>query len=68
MAWTDDLVTARDNAAKMLAEITASPKPSYAVHGHNFSWMEYQSFLVKTVENINRMLAQGQPFEIVSRG
>jgi len=68
MAWTDDIATARDNAAKTLAEIMARPKPSYNVQGHSFSWMEYQKFLSEVIDNCSRQLAYGEPFEIVSRG
>lgn len=68
MAWTDDITTARDNSAAILAEITVSPKPSYAVHGHNYSWQEYQQFLIDHIEQCNRLLAQARPFENVSAG
>jgi hypothetical protein len=68
MAYTDDLATARDNSAAILAQITVSPKPTYAVHGHNYSWTEYQEFLTRHIEACNRLLAQGEPFEIVGTG
>ena len=68
MTWTDDLATARDNAATILAELTVSPKPTYDVHGHSYSWNEYQAMLTKQIDDINRLLAQAGPFEIVSQG
>ena len=68
MAYTDSLTTARDNMSTVLAEITASPKPSYQVGGQQMSWTEYQESLLKNIENINRLLAQASPFEIVGIG
>jgi hypothetical protein len=68
VSYLDSLRTARDNSAATLAQITVAPKPSYAVHGHNFSWTEYQRFLIEHIESCNRLLAQGEPFEIVGAG
>ena len=70
MADTPDYVTsliqARDNAAARLAEILASPKPSYTVHGHSVSWTEYQKMLAEQLAQCNQLITQGTPFEFVT--
>lgn len=69
MAYTDDLTTSRDNLAARLAEITASPKPTYNVNGQMFSWTEYQRFLLDGIRALDELVAANTaPFEILSRG
>ena len=60
------LRSARSNAIATLDEILASPKPSYSVHGHTFSWTEYQRFLGDQIENLSKRIAQEFPFELVT--
>ena len=68
-SYAENLVIIRDNVAARLAEITASPKPSYSVEGQSFSWTEYQSMLFKQLESANTAIAAAEgPFEIMSEG
>ena len=64
--YLTSLIQARDNAAARLAEILASPKPSYTVHGHSVSWTEYQEMLGEQIKAIDQLIAQGIPFEFVT--
>jgi hypothetical protein len=68
MAYADNLITTRDQIAERLVEMTASPKPSYSVHGHTYHWGEYFELLTKQLEQVNRLIAQGSPVEIVTQG
>lgn len=63
MSASSSIQAALDNTAALLEEITRSPKPSYSVHGHTFSWSEYQAQLVKSMGEYAKMLAQLNPFE-----
>lgn len=68
MAYIDDLTTARDNFAAKLAEVSASPKPTYNIDGQSVSWTEYYKFLSDQVERLNVQISSGDPFEVVSTG
>lgn len=62
MTYIDDLKTARDNIASQLADMTASPKPSYSKGGQSFSWGEHFRNLMDAQKDINEQLAQAEPF------
>ncbi len=51
-----------------IAEITASPKPTYSIDGQEIKWTEYLKSLRETAAWIEQRLNSQQPFEIVSRG
>ena len=68
MPWQQSVTLARDRAAETLAEILASPKPSYNVHGQNYSWTEYAAMLNTQIAESNKLLSQEEPFEKVSTG
>jgi hypothetical protein len=51
-----------------IAEITASPKPSYTIDHQSVSWADYLVRLQATVDWCERKAAGGQPFEIRSQG
>ena len=53
----ENLQTARDNMAARLAEITASPKPSYSIDGQAFSWTEYMKFLLDGIRALDEQIA-----------
>lgn len=65
MAYLDDLVAARDRYAAQLAAQT--PPPDY-------SWNEYEEFLVAQLERLDKLIAaarqteQEPPTEVVSAG
>ena len=69
MATTlENLEVARDNIAKLLADITASPKPSYSVDGQSVSWESYVSMLATNLEKINQLIiVAGGPYEAVTQ-
>lgn len=68
--YIENLTTARDNFAAKLAEISASPKPSYsAPNGQSVSWVEYYKFLQEQVDKLNSQIStQGGPWEEVAEG
>ena len=68
MAWTDDVETARDQAAALLVQITASPKPTYSVLGKTYSWTDYTRMLREQISGCNQLLAQGSVVEEVGVG
>ena len=39
------------------------PHPSYSVHGHNFAWTAYLTYLDKRIEALRKELAQTLPWE-----
>lgn len=68
MAYVDDLTTARDNVAAILAEISADPKPDYSVGGQSISWSAYFQMLTTQLEALNKAIQQaGAPYWRVSR-
>ncbi|MDA7977502.1 MAG: hypothetical protein MPJ50_01875 [Pirellulales bacterium] len=52
----------------LLAELTASPKPSYSLDGQQVSWSDYLRQLVDTVEWCDSQLRGEEPAEVRSRG
>jgi hypothetical protein len=56
------------NLTALRAEISAAPKPSYRVHGHDFLWVEFYKYLSEEIDNCMRQLSRMQPFEQVSIG
>ena len=64
-----NLQTALDNIAARLAEITASPKPSYSIDGESVSWTEYFSALMAQQSALRTELAQASgPYAVISQG
>ena len=41
-----------------LAAMLASPKPSYSVGEHSYSWTEYQDMLMRTIQACELMLSK----------
>lgn len=64
----EQLWAIRGQTLALIAEITASPKPSYALDGQSISWGDYLAKLRATVDWCERKLAGEEPFEIRSRG
>ncbi|HLA83833.1 MAG TPA: hypothetical protein VJL29_03485 [Thermoguttaceae bacterium] len=64
----EQLRTIRGQTLARIAEITASPKPSYSLDGQSVSWGDYLAKLRATVDWCERKLAGEEPFEIRSRG
>jgi hypothetical protein len=68
MPWQHNIALARDRAAETLAEILASPKPTYSIHGQSYTWTDYATMLREQIAECNKLLAQAEPFEEVSNG
>jgi hypothetical protein len=64
----EQLRAIRAQTLARIAEITASPKPSYSLDGQSVSWGDYLAKLRSTVDWCERKLAGEEPFEIRSQG
>lgn len=62
------LAAIKSQTLAVLAEITASPKPTYYIDGQTVAWNEYLVRLRDTVDWCDRKLAGEEPFEIHSQG
>ncbi|MGE3804156.1 MAG: hypothetical protein AB7K24_05740 [Gemmataceae bacterium] len=64
MAAADDLQTTYDQLAANLAEITASPKPTYSIDGQKVSWAEYHRLLTDQLKAVRELIAADSgPYE-----
>jgi len=64
----EQLSTIKSQALAVIAEITATPKPSYQIDGQNISWNEYLAQLRSTVGWCDEKMTDEDPFEFQSRG
>ena len=64
---TDGLLAIKSQLIALQFQATQQPKPDYNVHGHNYSWTQYQEYLVNSIAAVNRLLQAQDPFELVSR-
>ena len=65
----ENLRTARSNFIAKLAEVSASPKPSYIVNGQQFSWTEFYTFLTQQIAQIDNLIAaEDGPYEVQVEG
>ena len=64
----EQLRTIQSQTLAIIAQVTADPKPSYALDGQKVSWAEYLDRLRDTVDWCEKKLAGHGPFEIRSRG
>jgi hypothetical protein len=58
----------RGQALQLIADITATPKPTYFVDGQSVSWESYLARLQQTVDWCDAQLRNGEPFEFHTRG
>ena len=65
----ENMITARDNLAARLAEVTASgaAKPTYTENGRSVSWTEYIAMLRQQLKELNGDIQAMQPFEVRTR-
>jgi len=68
MADADTLATIKTQTLARIAEITATPKPTYSIDGQTVAWGAYLGQLQKTVEWCNTELAAETPYEVRSLG
>jgi len=64
----EHLQTIRSQTLALIAELTASPKPTYFLDGQTVSWNDYLARLQATVDWCERKLSGEEPFEIHSQG
>ncbi len=64
----ENLLTARQNIASNLAEITAQPKPSYSIDGQQVSWQSLFDSYIGQLQALNAQIAAAEPFEFSSQG
>lgn len=53
--------TIKTQTLLMIAEMTANPKPSYAVDGQSVQWTDYLKQLRATVEWCDQQIARSEP-------
>jgi hypothetical protein len=64
-----NLTAALDNIARQLADMTASPKPSYSVGDRSVSWTEHFNSLLDQQEALEVALQRCDgPFEVRTQG
>ena len=64
----EQLHTIKSQSLAVIAQITATPKPTYQIDGQTVSWGDYLSKLQATIDWAEAKLAGAEPFEIRSRG
>lgn len=67
MNETEQIRIIRGQTLALMAEITASPKPTYYIDGQSVSWGIYLGQLEKTVQWCDTILGSYEPYEIRSR-
>lgn len=67
---TDDeqLQAIKSQTLALIAEMTASPKPSYTIDGQRVEWADYLNQLRLTVQWCDAQLAAGASGEVHTRG
>jgi hypothetical protein len=55
-------------ALVQLAELRASPKPSYSIDGQQVSWETYLASLERTIDWCDEKLRGEEPFEFSTQG
>ena len=66
--FPDCLRTILNQLTSLYAQVTLQPKPTYNVEGNHYRWTEYQEMLGRQIEQLTKLIARTEPFEIVSRG
>ncbi|MBN2476903.1 MAG: hypothetical protein JXB62_20010 [Pirellulales bacterium] len=64
----EQIATIKTQTLARIAEITAEPKPTYAIDGQTIDWGDYLGQLQRTVDWCNEKLGGERPFEVQSRG
>lgn len=62
----EQLRAIKSQALARLAELTANPKPNYAIDGQSVSWGDYLDRLRQTVAWVDERLSGEEPFEFDS--
>lgn len=64
----ENLQTAYENICKIIADITASPKPNYNIDGQQIAWGDYLKMLLEQQKNLLAALNGANPYEIHHQG
>lgn len=66
--YAERLEAIRDNIARQLQEMTASPKPDYGRDGVNVSWGSHFQNLMNALEEVEKRIQRaGSPFWKINR-
>lgn len=66
--YRENLETARNRIAVILADLVENPKPDYSVGGVSMSWSAYFNQLTGNLEALNKAIQQADsPFWRVSK-
>ena len=68
MSDLDQIVSIKTQTLQQLADLRASPKPTYKLDGQNVDWQTYIESLQRTVDWCDEKLAGYEPFEERSQG
>lgn len=63
----ENLITARDQIAQLIVDITANPKPSYSIGSQSVSWSDYLSMLNGQYTELNKTIQALRPYTVISR-
>lgn len=66
--FPDGLRTILKQLTSLYVQVTLQPKPTYNVEGNHYRWNEYLEMLGRQIEQLTKLIARAEPFEIVSRG
>lgn len=68
-SYQANLITAKEQVAARLVELTASPKPSYSVDGQSVSWESYFATLTNQLQALEQAIQRADgPFEVRTQG
>jgi hypothetical protein len=68
MTDAETIAAIKSQTLARIAEITATPKPTYQIDGQMIAWGGYLALLQQTVDWCNEKLAGEAPFEVRSQG
>lgn len=66
--YNENLITARDNIAAALADMTANPKPDYMVDGQRVLWAGLFESYMNQLAALNKAIDADSPQELTSYG
>ena len=68
-SYQANLITAKEQVAARLVELSASPKPSYSVDGQSVSWESYFATLTNQLQALEQAIQRADgPFEVRTQG
>ncbi|MEM8944133.1 MAG: hypothetical protein AAGD11_03040 [Planctomycetota bacterium] len=64
----EQVTAIRSQTLAQLAQLRATPKPTYSIDGQQVAWQSYIDSLERTVDWCDEKLTGYQPFELRSQG